>query len=202
MKSLIRLTNISAKYNDKIVLNNINYDFCEGIYIIQGENGGGKTTLLNILNGYLQPTSGKVERDENIRVNYLFQEYMLFYELTVRENFAIKGNALNVDSVELEKKINDLSVQFNLKSLLNQKISVLSGGEKQRVQLALLAFTKSDIYLLDEPIANLDEENSKELIKYILSLDCKLIIIVSHQKIETNQKYTQLLMKGGKLYEI
>jgi ABC-type lipoprotein export system ATPase subunit len=125
---------------------------------------------------------------------------MLFQTLTVRENIIIKANAKESKKRISDKEIDKIACEFNLRDKLDKKVSLLSGGEKQRVQLGLLSMEHTDIILMDEPIANLDETNSKEIINKIKEMKAELIIIISHQYITTDDNYTTLEMKGGKLF--
>ena len=200
MEDIISLSNIKFEYKDKLIFDNMSYNFKAGRYIIQGENGGGKTTLLNILYGYLKPQSGVINKLDGLKINYLFQDSMLFNNLTVRENIRLKCIAVNQD--DSDEIINKVSEKYLLIDKLDKKISLLSGGERQRVQLAMLACSKSDVILLDEPIANLDLKNSEEIMNYIFEIDCPLVIVVSHQYINAINNYVLLELKGGQLIEV
>lgn len=200
MNEIILLDEIGFKYNDKEIFKKLSYNFCEGRYIIQGENGVGKSTLMNLLFGYLEPNTGIIKRKQNLKINYLFQDAMIFNNLTVRENILLKNIA--IDSDNKENLINKYADKFNLMDKLNTKVSRLSGGERQRVQLAILSCSESDVILMDEPIANLDTHNSEEIMNYIFSLNCPLVIVVSHQFIKKTADYKLLELREGKLIEI
>ena len=94
MEAIISLTDIKFEYKDKMIFDDLSYCFSRGRYMIQGENGGGKSTLLNLIYGYLEPKSGIIKKMDNLHINYLFQDAMLFNNLTVRENILIKCIAL------------------------------------------------------------------------------------------------------------
>lgn len=200
MNEIITLESIKFKYKDNTIFNDLSYIFSQGRYIIQGENGGGKSTLLNLLYGYLKPDKGTITKKKNITINYLFQDAMLFNNLTVRENILLK--CIAIDNDEKDKLIDLNARKFKLLDKLDKKVSLLSGGERQRVQLALLSCSESDVILLDEPIANLDKNNSAEIMEYIFSLNCPLIIVVSHQYIGKISNYTLLELKEGQLIEV
>lgn len=200
MEKIISLEHIKFEYDDKKIFNDLSYCFNSGRYIIQGENGGGKSTLLNLLFGYLDPTSGRVEKADDLKINYLFQDAMLFNNLTVRENICLKCIAIN--HKEVESMITCCADKYSLTDKLDKKVSLLSGGERQRVQLAILSCSDSDVILLDEPIANLDTKNSEEIMKYIFDINCPLVIVVSHQYIKCGENYTLLELKGGQLIEV
>lgn len=196
------MNEISLSFDDKVIFNNLNYEFHNNIYLLQGESGVGKTTLLNMICGYIEPTNGSIEKCSEKRINYLFQDHMLFHNLTVKENIYIKIIALNLDDEIVKKKTMEASMKFGIENMLDKLVGTLSGGERQRVQLAILSLNDCDIILLDEPIANLDRKNSKMIMDYILEIKDKLIIIVSHQYIKTSNEYILLELKEGKIYEV
>lgn len=200
MEEIISLDNVNFKYKDKMIFDNLSFNFTPGRYIIQGENGGGKSTLLNLLYGYLEPQSGTIRKAKDLKINYLFQDAMLFNNLTVRENILIKLVANKAENCD--ELVNVHAQKYNLTDKLDKKVSLLSGGERQRVQLAILSSSKSDVILLDEPIANLDAESSREIMKCIFDINCPLVIVVSHQYINQTNEYTLLELKGGQLVEL
>nr|MBP3598902.1 ATP-binding cassette domain-containing protein [Eubacterium sp.] len=199
---MLSFNNVTYQISNKCILKDFNYRFDTGVYILQGESGIGKTTLLNLSCGYLLPDAGTIERKRNSRISYMFQEDMLFHNLTVRENMNIKCNAVDMNDDVREGKIEQYCSNFKISDKMDCLVSSLSGGEKKRVQLAMLAMDDCEIWLLDEPIANLDSENCALIMDYLFSLNSKLILIVSHQFIEkNNQKFTLLEMKDGGINE-
>lgn len=203
MEDVIRLENIRMNLGSKLIFHDLSFDFKKRIYVIKGESGIGKTTLLNLLSGYMPCPDGKVIVAGGKRVSYLFQENLLFHNLTVRENLYIKFHALYEDDSQFEDIMRDVVHKLQIESLIEKRVNLLSGGEKQRVQLAILSLDNAEIFLMDEPISNVDEENAEKIISYVesIALD-KLIIIVSHQPINMHVKYQLLQLKEGKLYEV
>lgn len=182
---MIELKNITKKFEDKYIFREINFKFeNNNKYIIVGESGIGKTTLLNILCGYTQLDSGAVVKSNNDNIQYLFQDQLLFTNMTVIENLYIKycskiKNCLHISNYSnlFMSILND----FSLGELANKKVSLLSGGEKQRVQLAQISLFDPDIILMDEPTSNLDKVNKIKIAQLIDTFfNNKLIIIVSH----------------------
>lgn len=199
---MIYLEDVSYRIKEKNILKNITYDFACGVYILQGESGIGKTTLLNLLCGYLKPDTGEIKKQPNLKIGYMFQEDMLFHNLTVRENLNIKCNAIELDESKREKTMDKYCNRFKITNKLDCRVSSLSGGEKKRVQMVMLAMDDCDVWLLDEPIANLDMDNSNIIIQYLFGLKNKVVFIVSHQFIqERDNSFTLLEMKDGRLYE-
>lgn len=139
---------------------------------------------------------------EGIKMRYLFQEDMIFQNLTLLENFLMKCDAIGIVEKRMEK-IQALCIQYGIKDKLNCRVCTLSGGERKRAQIAMLGLEEFDVLLLDEPIANLDEKNSNIIIQLLLEMKDKTIIIVSHQKIELADKRAKLIrIKDRKLYEV
>ena len=169
-------------------LNQINYTFKDaGLYLISGQSGCGKTTLLNCIGG-LDKFNGKIkinskeyvnlvdykERKENI--SYIFQDLVLKEDLTVFENIKLFKKDYN------ENEIINCLKKVGIEKLINRKINTLSGGQKQRVGIARCFYLKPKIILADEPTAFLDEENKAIILSLLkkLSKD-SLVILVSYK---------------------
>ena len=205
MKEIV-VDSVVKKYNDKMVLDNLTYTFKEGnCYVIEGESGIGKSTLLNILSGYISTDGGNIKK-RRIKIDYMFQEEMLFSNLTVRENLMLKayGEETNrfYDFQEVKNRCVGILKKFGMDSMLERKVNSLSGGEKQRVVLAGMILTEADVLLLDEPVASLDEDNRIRFLEMIEQyIFGHIIIIVSHIPLFFKHNIVSLEMKGGKLYE-
>lgn len=191
---MLNLINLTKEFNNIKILDSVNFTFKKGFYILKGKSGIGKTTLLNIVAGYLYPDKGEIKQNENLKIEYLFQEDLLFSNLTVEENMFIKYNANEYinkyNSIDIFKGI--LS-KLKIEHLINKKISTLSGGEKQRVQLANILIREPDVILMDEPISKLDKENRECVIDLILNIfKEKIVIIVSHDEIIGDFNYLKI----------
>jgi ABC-type nitrate/sulfonate/bicarbonate transport system ATPase subunit len=120
---------------------------------VVGPSGCGKTTLLNLLSQFLKPSSGKVASSGDVRMVY--QHDSLFPWQTVSENIALGLRHIN-DKAEQGRQLNDMLRLINLESFANHYPHQLSGGMRQRVELARALIGDSDILLLDEPFSSLD----------------------------------------------
>ncbi|MFB9331135.1 ATP-binding cassette domain-containing protein [Paenibacillus aurantiacus] len=204
MKTL-QLVGLTKKFGEKHILNQLDFEFhSPSRYIIHGESGSGKTTLLNLIAGYDNPDSGRVEGGGALNVGYLFQDEMLFSNLTVRENLFIKYASFSpyhqADS-HFEALITRTLHDFNILDLIDRKVSMLSGGEKQRVQLASILISEPDIILMDEPTSKLDKKNKEQIIKTIETVfKDKLIIVVSHESNPLLEGGMDLRLENGRLY--
>lgn len=188
---MLELKNITKKFNDKTVLDDISLNIENGeIISLLGQSGSGKTTLLNIILGLINMDEGKLIfngediTDVNMKkrgFNIVFQDYALFPNLNAYENivYGLKNNKNLSTKEEVEEIISILGLQQHLE----KKISQLSGGQKQRVALARTLVTKPKVLLLDEPLSALDgviKESIKDKIKSIVRQFKLTTIIVTH----------------------
>lgn len=190
----IKLRNLNISFSNKIILKDAQllihpYE----ITVLSGESGSGKTSLLNVI-GLLdtQNTStyewdGKVIDKEMYhifkreKISYVFQDYNMIDDLSVIDNFKIMFNVAGLKYSK--KKVLDLLKIVSVEETkLKQKSKSLSGGEKQRIAIALALVKEPNLLLLDEPTANLDEENAIEIIKILHTLKKQgyMIVVASH----------------------
>lgn len=198
----VKLENITHGFNKRKLLKNCSYNFEKGkIYVIKGESGIGKTTILNLICRYIQPQEGKIVVSENKIIEYMFQEDMLFQNLSILQNIELKIGALKEKNINVEDyKISEYLKEVGLEEIKHEKIALLSGGERQRVQIVNSLLSNPDIVLLDEPTSRLDEKNKKRIMELIEKcFKDKTLIIVSHDNIEKYLKCKVLSIVRGKL---
>lgn len=190
---MIKITNLLKKYDDKVALNSLSLEIKAGtIFGLLGPNGAGKTTLISILNGLTKYSAGEVtvfdlpldENLEEIRKRCaLIPQTLAFYEnLTVIENLNFFGGIQNIDAAILKKNI-DYAVETNrLGSMLKQRASTLSGGQKRRLNIAIGLLNDPDILFFDEPTVGIDPESRNEILETIMSFkkDNKTVVYTSH----------------------
>ena len=208
---MIELRNINKGFDDRIVLENLNYNFYEGnSYALIGASGAGKTTLLNIIGKLEEVDSGDIIVNDinlnNIKekdyfknyLSYLFQNFGLIENKSIQENLMLAFIGEKISKLEMQKKMNEALKRVHLDVNLNRKIYTLSGGEAQRVALAKTILKDSPIILADEPTASVDQKNSEEIIELILRLkkENKIIIIATHSPDIYNQVDHILEIKG------
>jgi len=162
MKRILSIRDLSKNFEEKKVLNGVNFEmnFGERVALI-GPSGCGKTTLLRCVAGLLKFDSGTIDLNTS-KIGYVFQEDRLIPWRTVKQNL------LFVDSNE--KKILEVLTLVGLEESVNLYPSDLSGGMRQRVNIARALVKESDIILLDEPFQSLDFEIKIQLIKDVHSL--------------------------------
>ncbi len=200
----LELEGVDSGYNGKPVLHGISFTAMESsVYVVLGPNGAGKTTLFRTIAGILEPISGKImldgteiESSKELRssINYLSHFNALPEEMTVYNALKFYSDMEGGDPDE----VIDL---LDLKELIGKRVSDLSQGQKKRVSIAKVFLRERDLYLLDEPTANLDPALSKEIRDIILRLSKdKLVLYSSHNLYEASDIGTNLiLIKQGKL---
>lgn len=174
----LELKNITKQY-DRIVLNDISYSFSSGkIYVVKGVSGCGKSTLLNIIGGLEKQFEGQILVHEN--QNELVSGFMYQYSLLL-SNITVMDNLLLI--VNDKEYICEIAGKLEIQELLGKLPTELSGGERQRVAFIRLMLRNPDIILLDEPTASLDDKNSRLMVDFINSMDCKnkIVIIATHE---------------------
>lgn len=198
---MIKLNNIKKARQGRIVLNDVNFSFSDKQhYVIFGESGSGKTTLLNIITGYEKSDSGTLAIINGKNLEYLFQDDLLFSNLTVKENMLIKWRSKYSDINQFEESYMQALKLFSMDQFVEEKVYTLSGGEKKRVELAQIFLMKPDIILFDEPTTSLDSDNKKFIIEAIQNnFKDSIVILVSHDEKKYFNDFILLKLKDGGL---
>lgn len=204
MSSIIRTDHLTMTYGvntpfEKVAVNDLNIEIMEGEFLgIIGHTGSGKSTLVQMLNGLITPTTGKVLlRDKDINENkkklrevrfqvgmvFQYPEYQLFEE-TVYRDIAFGPTNMGLTGDELDKRVRESARFTGLKDkLLDKSPFDLSGGEKRRAAIAGVIAMDPDVLILDEPTAGLDPQGRDKLLNQILSYHKErknTVILVSH----------------------
>lgn len=193
----LEIKNITKVYNKKTVLNDISFKVKDGEFLsILGPSGCGKTTLLKILIGIENATSGNIIKndfditntDPSLRgMGMVFQNYALFPNMTVLENvmYALNLKLKNKNKAKEESK--KMLKIVNMEEHLNKYPHQLSGGQQQRVAIARTLSLKPDIILFDEPMSALDADNRLSLRKELKEIQKKFkttMIYITHDQEE------------------
>lgn len=197
---IIELRNICKKYEESFIFENLSLEIKKGEFLgIMGKSGSGKTTLLNIIGVIDTQSSGDIYilGRKNPKINskkammlrrneigYLLQNYGLIDDRTVEWNLNLALEYKKLEKKARLEKIRRLLSDFDLDYLLGKKIFQLSGGEQQRIAILKLILQETNIILADEPTSNLDEDNEKIVMDYLIKLnqEGKTVVIVTHNK--------------------
>lgn len=191
------LKNISKSFGDKEILKNINLDIKDGEFIVLvGASGCGKSTLLRMIAGLEVQTEGDIYIDNQLvnnvapkdrNIAMVFQNYALYPHLNVRENISLGLKVRNVPKCEIERRVQRAAEILVLEDYLKAKPKELSGGQRQRVALARAIVREPKVFLMDEPLSNLDAKLRMHMRSEIKKLHKKLkttFIYVTHDQTE------------------
>ena len=193
----IQLESISKTFGDLKIINNLSLTINDKEFLVfLGPSGCGKTTTLRCIAGLETVDSGKILVDGNLindvppqkrDVAMVFQNYALYPFMKVRDNLAFPLKLRNVPAETIEKKVQRISELLRIQPLLNRKPKQLSGGEQQRVALGRALIRDPKIFLMDEPLSNLDAKLRVETRTEIKRLQRELgitTIFVTHDQAE------------------
>ncbi len=213
-ENILELQNISKSFGETKALNNVDFYLRKGtIHGLLGENGAGKTSLMNIISGLYQPDRGTInihsrkinkltpEIAYSLGIGMVHQEFRLIDSFTIEDNLKLsKANIFNKNFDDAYKKYSDI---FSLNTDKKRIIADLSVGEKQKIEIMKLIFNNSDIMLLDEPTAVLTPQETEQLkiaLQKLAIEDEKTIVIITH-KLKEIKEFTEALfvMKNGEM---
>ncbi|MGN1409178.1 MAG: spermidine/putrescine ABC transporter ATP-binding protein [Eubacteriales bacterium] len=215
-KNIIELKNISVKFDDDVILDDMSLSIGDGEFVtLLGSSGCGKTTTLRIIAGFLEPDSGEVFFDsKNMsgvppykrEVNTIFQRYALFPNYNVFENIAYGLRVRHVPEAEIKQRVSEMLTLVNLEGFEKRHISKLSGGQQQRVAIARALVLRPKVLLLDEPLAALDLKLRKDMQNELKNIQKALgitFVFVTHDQEEAlSMSDTVVVMNEGKIQQI
>lgn len=183
------IQNLTKRFGDKTVLDDINIEFTEGVHGILGANGSGKSTLMRIMATVLKPTSGKIlfngvditELGDKYRdiLGYLPQE-VAFYKSFTAEKFLMYIALLKgLEKKEAKYKVDELLELVGLSEHRKEKIGKFSGGMKQRVGIAQALLNDPKVLIVDEPTAGLDPKERIRFRNLLSAISSNRIVLLS-----------------------
>ncbi len=222
--ALLEVNNIKKTYvqrfggNKVEALKNVSFSAEEGEFIaIMGESGSGKTTLLNILAALDRPTAGSVILDGNdltkIRegemsafrrdnLGFVFQDFNLLDTFSVKDNILLPLVLRGMKYRDMEEKLMPVAKALGISALLTKFPYEISGGQKQRLALAVNLVADKDIYVFDEATSNIDVESEAIIMRNIKALSKnKSVIVISHRLANVVPADNIYFMENGEVKE-
>ncbi len=198
--------------DDHVVLENVNFSVNEGEFIsLLGPSGCGKTTLLTMIGGFQEPTSGAIYLDGNeitgpsAEKGYVFQNYALFPWMTVEKNIAYGLQFKDMSQEEKARRVNEMLQLANLKGHEEKLPIQLSGGMQQRVAVARALACKPRVLLLDEPLGAVDfqmRELMQNQLDILVGKAGITVVMVTHDVAESVFLSDRVLVMGSSRGEI
>ncbi|WP_368412999.1 ABC transporter ATP-binding protein [Dongia sp.] len=212
----IRIENVTKKFGDFVAVNNVSANIYRGeLFALLGGSGCGKTTLLRMLAGFEQPTSGKIYIDGvdmadippyERPTNMMFQSYALFPHMTVEQNvaFGLKHDKTPPD--QIKSRVDAILDMVQMRQFAHRKPHQLSGGQRQRVALARSLVKEPKLLLLDEPLGALDKKLREATQFEIMNIQDRLgitFIVVTHDQEEAMTLSTRIgVMNNGQIVQV
>ena len=211
---ILETKNITKSFGTLKALDNVSFNLFEGkIHGLLGENGAGKSSLMNVLSGLYQPEKGSIyikkqknkisnpDHASRLGIGMVHQEFRLIESFSIKDNLTLsRSNIHKDDFMTAFKKYSEI---FALNLSENETVSNLSVGEKQKVEIMKIIFNNSNIMLLDEPTAVLTPQETIQLknsLETLATEDTKTIVLITH-KLKEIREFTEIVsvMKNGKM---
>ena len=212
----VRLENITKRFGDLIALDDIHLDIRDGeFFVLLGQTGAGKTTTLRCIAGLDKPEAGTIYLGE-VSVNdktpaerdvaFVFQSHILYPHLSVYENMAFPLHPRKLSTEEIDRRVRDIAQMLHIEHLLMRTPNQLSGGETQRVGLGRAMVRRPQVFLMDEPISNLDAKLRTEMRSEIRWRQRELgttTFYVTHDQIEAMSMADRIaVLEAGRIQQL
>jgi multiple sugar transport system ATP-binding protein len=212
----VTFDHVTKKYGEVVAVDDFNLEIQDGEFMVfVGPSGCGKTTSLRMIAGLEDITSGSLAIGEKIvndippkdrDIAMVFQSYALYPHMTVRDNLAFGLKLRKVDKKEIEKRVQDAAGILDLGRYLDRKPKELSGGQRQRVALGRAIVREPAVFLMDEPLSNLDAKLRVQTRAEIARLHQRLkttIVYVTHDQVEAMTMGQRIaVMSQAKLQQV
>ncbi len=197
--SSIRLENITKQFGDNVALNEVSFSLGhQEFFVLLGPTGAGKTTTLRVIAGLERQNAGRVYFDDapmddatpaERDVAFVFQQYSLYPNMTVYENlaFPLRSPLRRLPESEIKERVTATAEKLRIPHLLQRRTGQLSGGEMQRVSIGRAIVREPRVFLMDEPLSNLDAKLREALrveLKHLQKTQNSTTIFVTHDQIE------------------
>ena len=210
------LKDISLKFENKLCVDKVNLEVEDKrCTVLLGPSGCGKTLILRMIAGLTNPTQGEIYIDERMvndldpadrGIAMMFQDYALFPHLTVFDNIAFPLKAVKMPKEEIKKRVDEVANFLHIEEFLYRYPTALSGGQQQRVALGRTLVKRPLVFLLDEPLANLDAKLRVEMRGHLKRIQQMLditLLYVTNDQIDAQSIADKIaIMREGKIEQI
>ncbi|MFN8442982.1 MAG: ABC transporter ATP-binding protein [Caldilineaceae bacterium] len=208
--------NLCKRYGESLAVDNVNLEVGEGEFlVIVGPSGCGKTTTLRMIAGLESISSGELLIDDQVvnaveprhrDIAMVFQNYALYPHKRVFDNIAYPLQLRRTPKAEIEQRVHETAKLLSIEHLLTRRIRQLSGGERQRVALGRAIVRRARLFLMDEPLSNLDAQLRIQMRREIIRLQRQLritTIYVTHDQVEAMTMGDRIVvMRGGVVQQV
>jgi multiple sugar transport system ATP-binding protein len=212
----VTFEHVTKKYGDVLAVNDLNLAINEGEFmVLVGPSGCGKTTSLRMIAGLEEISSGLLKIGDRVvndvppkdrDIAMVFQSYALYPHMTVRDNMAFGLKLRKLPKADIEKRVNDAAGILSLEKLLDRKPKELSGGQRQRVALGRAIVREPAVFLMDEPLSNLDAKLRVQTRAEIARLHQRMgttFVYVTHDQVEAMTMGSRIaVMSDGLLQQV
>jgi multiple sugar transport system ATP-binding protein len=212
----VTFDHVHKTYGDVIAVHDLSLEIADGEFmVLVGPSGCGKTTSLRMIAGLEEITSGTLRIGDRVvndvppkdrDIAMVFQSYALYPHMSVRENLAFGLKLRKVPKAEIERRVNATAETIQLGQLLDRKPKELSGGQRQRVALGRAIVREPAVFLMDEPLSNLDAKLRVQTRAEIARLHQRLkttVVYVTHDQVEAMTMGTRIaVMNEGLLQQV
>lgn len=214
--AVVSMKNVCKTYEDALAVDHVNLTIEQGEFLVlTGPTGCGKSSLLRMVAGLEEVTSGEVYIRDSIvnnispkerNVAVVFQNYSLYPHLNVYQNIAFNLQLQKVPRREIQMRVEEVAQLLEIACLLNRKPRALSGGQRQKVALGRAMVREPEVFLLDEPLANLDEKYKREVRGKILQVKEKTqaaFLYITHDQNEAMAMGDRIVvMRNGRVEQV
>lgn len=193
----IKLENITKRFDELVAIDRMNLEVNDReLFVLLGPTGAGKTTTLRCIAGLEHPEEGNVYIDDEVvndwtpaerDVAFVFQEHILYTHLNVYDNMAFPLKPRKMPKEEIDRRVREVAARLHIENLLNRRTHQLSGGETQRVGLGRAMVREPRLFLMDEPLSNLDAKLRIEMRAWLKWQQRQLdttMLYVTHDQVE------------------
>ncbi len=217
--SFVEIRNLTKRWGDVTAVDNVSFSIDEGAFLtLLGPSGCGKTTILRMIAGLEIPTSGEIQIGDKIvfssekgicvparerQLGLVFQSYALWPHMTVFENIAFGLRVKKMEESKIKEKVKEALSYMKLYDMAERYPQEMSGGQQQRVALARMLATEPSIFLMDEPLSNLDAKLRMEMRAEIKNIHKQVeatTLYVTHDQVEGLTMATEIaILNNGKI---